>query len=982
MALLARTSEENGIDVAIISEPNKNGIRSGPWWKSARADVAITTYGNTRKLVNEFGLGDAYVWIRIGRLVIYGCYISPNIHITDFERELRGLSDSMARNKHNGKVILVGDFNAKAQEWGAPHTDRRGQIMMEWLAQNKLEIVNVGDKPTFSKRNQSSHIDITACSEKLVGTIKNWKVTDDENLSDHRNIEFEVEWQVTAREKPTNTKGWLIKTSTLELFAENLKTEINEKRTVGLTYTEGEFHAIMEAACNATFKKKGTRTGKTGNYWWNEETADKRKACIKARRKMQRINANSRIPLEEKERQQREYTNTRKELRIAIAKAKEAAWGNLCETVENDVWGNGYKLVMNKLNLRPQINMDKEQKKREIEKLFPTDTEQDWDQIITQQDDQDENTFTEEQVKAVSSRLKNNKATGPDLLPAEIIKVALNCCTEYCTEMFNKTWRERKVPKAWKVARLVFLEKPKKDEQGKTTYRPICILNSIAKTFEHLILDRLQEVLQRKGKKLNDRQFGFQKRKSTIDAMQIVKETAENVNRGHYKYRDLCVLVSLDIQNAFNSAPWVGIIKELIRWEMPKHMVEVIADYFTDRWLEVGENDKWKVTRGVPQGSVLGPLLWNIYYDGILEIPMPQGVTSVGFADDVAVIVRGRTEEDLRRKTNLALNRINEWIKSKDLKLAPHKTEAVVLVGRQKLKTLEIQIENTHIITVETLKYLGVTFSRNNSMAKHVEYIASKASNIAKQLGRILPNQGGASLKRRRLIATVIYSIVLYAAPIWGDILKKNKWRKKLEGVQRAIMLRVGSAYRTVSTEALQVITGTLPIDLMVQERIAVHDKADHRSKKEIREGMINTWQTRWLEIQGKAGWTKKLIRDIRIWLKRKHGNVGFHMTQCLTGHGCFGNYLAGIGKEKTVNCWYCGEEDTPQHTIFDCPKWERHRHRVEFELGELPTPDNIIENMLECKRSWDAIETFIGKIMRQKEADEKKREIEGLRYN
>lgn len=97
----------------------------------------------------------------------------------------------------------------------------------------------------------------------------------------------------------------------------------------------------------------------------------------------------------------------------------------------------------------------------------------------------------------------------------------------------------------------------------------------------------------------------------------------------------------------------------------------------TDRVLIVRSSDGSSVTRkvtgGVPQGSVLGPILWNLFYDSLLNMRVPEGVQLVGFADDLAVLAVARTTTGLERSINLTLAAINDWTEQHGLKLAHHK---------------------------------------------------------------------------------------------------------------------------------------------------------------------------------------------------------------------------------------------------------------------------------------------------------------------
>ena len=133
-------------------------------------------------------------------------------------------------------------------------------------------------------------------------------------------------------------------------------------------------------------------------------------------------------------------------------------------------------------------------------------------------------------------------------------------------------------------------------------------------------------------------QFGFRKERSTVDAIRVVTNIASEAISGGRCAMKYCAVITLDVRNAFNSANWDKVLRSLEVFNVPDYLVRIINSYFHNRVLEYETEEGCKtynVTVGVPQGSVLGPTLWNAMYDGVLRIELPEEATIVGYAVEI-----------------------------------------------------------------------------------------------------------------------------------------------------------------------------------------------------------------------------------------------------------------------------------------------------------------------------------------------------------
>ena len=205
-----------------------------------------------------------------------------------------------------------------------------------------------------------------------------------------------------------------------------------------------------------------------------------------------------------------------------------------------------------------------------------------------------------------------------------------------------------------------------------------------------------------------------------------------------------------------------------------------------------------------------------------------------------------------------------------------------------------------------TTKYLGMIIDSGMTGTPHIKYASAKALKVAQALARLMPRTRGVRDARRRLLASVVDSILLYAAPIWASNVRKKTVRDLLNKAQRPILTRLSRANRTVSTAAAQVIACQLPYDLRCRILLNRDQRDAFPEDEDIpifgTEEARAEWQQRWSAVtEGDPGhWTTTLIPTIEPWLTRKHGQLTYPLTQLLTGHGTFMKYLKRIARTES----------------------------------------------------------------------------------
>lgn len=946
------TAKEKGADILIVGEPNKKRVQGSEWLKDSRTNVAAKVLTKNPRVLNH-EIGDGYLILTLTEYSLVCCYISPNLPEQDYNNEV----DVIMRKIDGREAIVLGDINAKSSQWGSPRTDRKGEYWECCLATRDMVVHNTGIMPTFIRGDTKSYIDVTISTTGIARRIKKWEVLETETLTEHQYIFFEIEG-VLARRKKHNTKAiidWRAFKDTVELTQGEMTDTTHESCT----------RIIKQACKNSTTHR---RYDVSTIYWWNDSIARKRAECNKARRKMTRSAGASQGNREDTDRNRERYKALKRDLNKLIREAKKKCWKDLCCELDDNIWGTAYKIVMKKLNILTPYEIDDEIKIQIVNELFPRAID-DWEIEPVEKDIQP---FTLEELKVAVASIKCGKAPGLDQIPPEAVKIVAECLPNWLLGIMNNILTNQEFPMEWKEAKVVLI--PKKSDRlpmTSTSFRPLCMLSVLSKLLEVLIKNRLQEELGRKGG-LHPSQFSYQKGKSTIQA---IEEAIETVREYNSKW---CALVAIDVKNAFNTASHSTIISKLRERKMSKYLINIISSYLRHRKIKITNEHSIEANAGVPQGSVLGPILWNILYDDVLSLELSKDSKCIAFADDLALIVGAQTDNNLIERVNESLERISAWMGEHRLALAPQKTEAIILGGKRNTEEIRFRLEGVTITPTKTIKYLGITLDEKLSFRAHLQRVTTKAENRIASLRRILPNIGGPGSAKRSVLSSALHNIILYGAPVWMDVIEKKKYRQILEKTQRKILLRAAQAYRTVSGLALQVITGTIPVDLLVRERAHTyhHRQEQMREVKErARNNTMRTWQERWANQTQKAQWTKRIIPDVTDWMKCEHRTGDYYLTQVLSGHGAFRHFAKRIGKDTTDECMYCREQDTVEHTIFNCARWREERDRAYGELQEELTPETLAATMTTSDSAWKIVHNMIRRIMSAKEKEELERQ-------
>lgn len=365
--------------------------------------------------------------------------------------------------------------------------------------------------------------------------------------------------------------------------------------------------------------------------------------------------------------------------------------------------------------------------------------------------------------------LDTNKASGPDSISPKLLKEGIYQLAYPLTRLFNLSIALKKFPDPWKKSNVTAIFK-KDSPSNPNNYRPISLLSIIGKLMERCILNHLNQYLV-ENKILTSFQSGFRKGDSTINQLLFLYNEFSNAIDDNKEVR----VVFCDISKAFDRVWHRGLLFKLRSIGISGDLLEWFSDYLTNRQQRVcikSFSSQWRlVPAGVPQGSILGPILFLIYINDIVH---HIGSNIRLFADDTSLYIIVEDPLTAAIQLNNDLDIISKWGKTWIVNFNPEKTESLILTRKNiTLNHPRLKMGNTEIKEVKHHKHLGLTLTNDCSWNKHIQQISDKAW---KRIGSLRKNMF--ILDRRslnKLYTTYIRSLLEYGSVIWDNCSLENK---------------------------------------------------------------------------------------------------------------------------------------------------------------------------------------------------------------
>jgi hypothetical protein len=373
---------------------------------------------------------------------------------------------------------------------------------------------------------------------------------------------------------------------------------------------------------------------------------------------------------------------------------------------------------------------------------------------------------TENEVSnLIKDTLKNNKALGPNSLPTFLLKLIPHIISKPLCTMMNNSFKNGIFPEAFKVAKVIPIHKMG-SHLNYSNYRPISLLSNLSKLFEKAMFHRLNNFLE-KHKCIYKHQYGFRNKHSTTHALIEITEKI----RQALDNKNFACGVFIDIQKAFDTVDHKILLCKLQHYGVRGIPLCWFSSYLYNRKQFVSINgiksELANSFNGVPQGSVLGPLLFLLFIND-LNVSLKFS-TAYHFADDTNLLHINKSLKNLNKNMNHDLASIVQWLRSNKLSLNSKKTEIIIFKSIQTKinKYLNFRLSGQKLNLVNSIKYLGIKIDSNLSFTSHLQDLALKLSRANGMLAKIRHFVNHETLLN--IYYAIFHTHLIYACQVWGQ---------------------------------------------------------------------------------------------------------------------------------------------------------------------------------------------------------------------
>ena len=710
--------------------------------------------------------------------------------------------------------VIAGDLNAHSPLWDDSQPgDRWGDVLERWILDNPMAILNTGECTRVNRATGGeSAPDVSLVHTSLVSGAE-WEVLPLLG-SDHCPIKMTLEVAPVVIERCESKLRWDWRNAKWEEYGQAVDQALARAQSgMEQASMEERIKVLREAMESAAKTHIGmVRVKSEGRNWMSPAL----KAAIRRRNWLGRRIATHR----------EQWLEACREVRKLTISAKEESWHSFVESLEgragsSRVWGvirslNGKSSKTDARNAmlehRGKAIHDPIRKAdafcqhyAAVSRHTFSRAERKTERFVRSEMSQakrkqgpvgpESADFSLGELKAALQSTKSKGAAGPDEITPQFLRHLNEGAQEVILGIFNESWVKGYCPQSWRDAVIVPVPKPGKPAGEIPSYRPIALTSCLAKLMERLVANRLKHIAESAGLWSKD-QAGFRAQRCTED--QVLKLSQSVFDGFQCRKPKRTVLALLDFSKAYDTIWKADLLATMLRKGVPPRFVAWVKAFLTNRQAKVrlgGVSSKNRLFReGVPQGSVLAPLLFLFVIDSVND-HLPEGLEVSLYADDLALWARDPCKEVAASLVEEGVREVLRWSREKKLTLSIEKCE----VGFFTSDTSEfgwkpnVVVDGRALPFNPTPKFLGIKFDRMFSFADQAKGVTSLMAKGSRMLTALAGSDWG---WRRDLLKRVYKSTILsgtdYCAAGWQPWLSPAGVKKLTQAQGRCLRAITG----------------------------------------------------------------------------------------------------------------------------------------------------------------------------------------------